>query len=51
VDAFLGDDLGGLDTFPGGGDLDQDAVLADALLFIEGDDFAGLGDGRFGVER
>lgn len=28
-------DLGGLDTLPGGGDLDQDTVLLDALLLVE----------------
>jgi hypothetical protein len=36
VDAMLGLEFaGGLDTFPGRGDFDEDAVLADALLFIE----------------
>jgi hypothetical protein len=29
------EDLGGLDTFPGRGDLDQDAVLGDALLLVQ----------------
>lgn len=29
------EDLGGLDALPGGGNLDQDAVLGDALLLVE----------------
>jgi hypothetical protein len=29
------EDTGSLDTFPGGGDLDQDAGLVDALLLVE----------------
>ena len=29
------EDLGGLDAFPGGGDLDEDAVLGDALILIQ----------------
>lgn len=29
------EDLGGLDTLPGGGNLDEDAVLGDALLLVE----------------
>jgi hypothetical protein len=36
VDAMVAlEDLGGLDTLPGGGDLDQDTLLADALLLVE----------------
>jgi hypothetical protein len=36
VDAVLGlQDVSGLDTLPGGGDLDEDAVLRDASLFVE----------------
>lgn len=36
VDAVLGlQDVSGLDTLPGGGDLDEDAVLGDAGLFVE----------------
>lgn len=36
VDAVVTlEDLGGLDTLPGGGDLDQDTVLGDALLLVE----------------
>ena len=39
VDAVLGlQDVGSLDTFPGGGDLDQDAGLVDALLLVEVND-------------
>ena len=29
------EDVGGLDTLPGGGDLDEDTVLGDALGFVE----------------
>jgi hypothetical protein len=29
------EDLGGLDALPGGGDLDEDAVLRDAQLLVE----------------
>jgi hypothetical protein len=29
------EDLGGLDTLPGRGDLDQDAVLGDTLGLVE----------------
>ena len=36
--------LGGLDAFPGGGELDQDALAADAGLLVGGDDLAGRGD-------
>ena len=36
VDAVLGlQDLGGFDAFPGRGDLDQDALLANAQLLVE----------------
>lgn len=36
VDVVLGlEDMGGLDTLPGGGDLDQDPVPGDTLLFVE----------------
>jgi hypothetical protein len=36
VDAVLGlEDLGGLDTFPGGRNLDENALLADTLLLVK----------------
>lgn len=60
------ENLGGLDTLPGGGNLDQDAVLGDALLLVELgrvselssretedayiDDLEGLVDGSLGVK-
>ncbi len=50
VDAFLLEFLGGLDAFPGGGDLDEDALAGDAVLFVNGDELSGLGDGGVGVE-
>jgi hypothetical protein len=34
VDAFLLQDFGGADALPGGGDLDEDAVAADAGLVV-----------------
>ena len=34
VDAFLLQFLGGLDAFPGGGELDQDALAADACALV-----------------
>jgi hypothetical protein len=43
-------DVGGLDTLPGGGDLDKNTVLGDALLLVELDDVKGLVDGSLGVE-
>jgi hypothetical protein len=49
VDAFLLQDLGGLDAFPGGGDLDQHALAADAGLVVLRDDVAGLLDGGLSV--
>lgn len=43
VDVVLGFELtGGLDTLPGRGDLDEDSVLADADLLVEGDQVLGL---------
>ena len=51
VDAFLFEHFGGLDAFPGGGDLDEDAVAGVAFLFVGGDELARLGDGALGVER
>ena len=36
VDAVLGlQNVGSLDTLPGGGDLDQDTVLGDAVLLVQ----------------
>lgn len=42
--------LGSLDTLPGGGDLDEDALLGDAGILVETDDLLGLGDGGLLVE-
>ena len=50
TDAFLFEFGGGLDAFPGGGHLHEDAFLGDAGGLIEGDQFAGLGDGGGLVE-
>jgi len=50
VNALLLQDLGGFDAFPGGGDLDEDAIAADAGLAIEADQLAGFGDRGFGVK-
>ena len=50
MNALLFQDLGGFDAFPGGGDLDEDAIAADAGLAIEADQLAGFGDRGFGVK-
>ena len=50
VDAFLLQHGSGLDAFPGGGDLDEDALLGDAGRVILGDDLAGLLDRALGIE-
>ena len=51
VDALNGlEVLGSLDTLPGGGDLDEDALLGDAGILVETDDLLGLGDGGLLVE-
>ena len=49
VDAFLLEDLGGLDAFPGGGELDEDALAGDAGGLVLRDDVAGGLDGLLGV--
>lgn len=51
MDALLLELLGGLDTLPGRGDLDEDAVLVDTDRLVELDQLAGLGEGRLGVKR
>ena len=43
-------DVGSLDALPGGGDLDEDALLGDADLLVELDDVQGLVDRGLGVE-
>lgn len=51
VDAVVAlQDLGGLDTLPGRGDLDENAVLGDALSLVELDDVQGLVDRGLGVK-
>ncbi len=50
LDAFLFQHLGGADALPGGGQLDQDAIVADACFVVEADQFASLGDAGVGVE-
>ena len=49
VDALFLEDLGGADTLPGGGELDEDALAGDAGLVVLGDDVVGGGDGALGV--
>ena len=51
VDAFLLKLPGGLDTLPGGGDLDEDTVLLDTDGLVESDELLGLGLGRRLVVR
>ena len=42
--------LGGLDAFPGAGDLDQDPLAIDPRLLVHADQLLGLGDGRLGIK-
>ncbi len=51
VDALSLKHLGGLDTLPGGSDLDQDMLASDATRGIGGDDRAGLRDRCGRIER
>jgi len=52
VDAVVALELaGGLDTFPGGGDLDENAVLGDTDGLVELDELLSLGFGSLLVER
>jgi hypothetical protein len=51
VDVLVGLQVsGGLDTFPGGSDLDQDSLSLDTDGFVEGDQLLGLVDGGLSVE-
>ena len=50
ADAFLFELSGGLDAFPGGGHLHENAFLGDAGSLIESDELAGFGDGGGLVE-
>ena len=50
VDAFFLQPLGGADALPGAGDLDQNALTADAFRLVQRDEFTGLGDGALGIE-
>jgi len=50
-DAFLLQNLRGLDAFPGRGDLDQDARLVDPDLLVQFDEAPGLFDGGVRIER
>src|SRR5262249_5531392 len=55
VDAILLQDAGGLDAFPGGGELDEDALASDAVFGVGVDEEAAFGDegvrvkGKFGA--
>ncbi len=51
LDAGLFQLLGGADAFPGGGDLDQHTLAADAGLLVEADQPLAALDHRLGVER
>ncbi|ENN87512.1 hypothetical protein RHSP_43945 [Rhizobium freirei PRF 81] len=51
VDAFLLQHFGGTDAFPGGGELDEDAITLDAALLVGSDDGAGLGERGLRIER
>lgn len=47
----VGDSPAGLDALPGGGELDQDPLLAHAGLLVQGDQLAGAGHHFVLVER
>ena len=51
VDALFLEPLGGPDSLPGRGDLDQDPLAVDAVGLVEADQPARLLDRRLGVER
>ena len=50
VDAFLFENLGGLDAFPRGTQLDQDALLRDASSFVQLNELVSFLDGAFDIE-
>src|SRR5262245_3125834 len=50
VDPFFLQDLRGSDAFPGGGDLDEDALSLGAGRFVLGGEGSSLLDLTFGVE-
>ena len=50
VDAVLLELAGGLDAFPCGSNLDEDAVPGEAFFFVHADELARLGDGAVGIE-
>ena len=50
LDALAFQNLGGADSFPGGGDLDQQAVGADAGIGVQLHQPPRLGDGGLGIE-
>ena len=43
--------LGSLDTLPGRGDLDEDALLGNTSILVETNDLLGLGNGGLLIER
>jgi hypothetical protein len=51
VDSFFLENFGRADAFPSGGDLDQNAVARNAVLLIDIDELASLGDAALRVER
>src|SRR5262249_16075477 len=50
VDALPLQALGGANPFPRAGQLDENAVTADAFLLIKRDELKGLGDAALGIE-
>ena len=50
VDAFFLEDFGCLDAFPGGGDLDQNALTGDAFFFVGADELTRFVDVGLRVE-
>ena len=50
MDAFFLQHFSRFDAFPGGGNLDQNAVVADARIVVEANQFAAFFNGGFSVE-
>ena len=50
VNAFSFEPLGGANALPGAGELDENALTADAFRLIQRDEFTGLGDAALGIE-
>src|ERR1017187_7534970 len=50
MNAFSFELLGGANALPGAGELDENALRADASRLVKRDEFTALGDAAFGIE-